>query len=61
MKRLDKTEIAARNKENYLKAKEAFNNKRVDKCVLFYAPDHEVKSGKGCARVAEEAGLFLQT
>ena len=35
---------AARNKENYLKAKEAFNNKRVGECVLFYAPDHEVKS-----------------
>jgi len=37
-------EIAARNKANYLKAKEAFNNKRVDECLLFYAPDHEVKS-----------------
>ena len=42
--RLTKTEIAARNKDNYLKAKAAFNNKRVDECVLFYAPDHEVKS-----------------
>jgi steroid delta-isomerase-like uncharacterized protein len=39
-----KTEIAARNKDNYLKAKAAFNNKLVDECVLFYAPDHEVKS-----------------
>jgi len=36
--------IAARNKENYLRAKEAFNNKKVDECVLFYATDHEVKS-----------------
>ena len=44
MKALDKIEIAARNKDNYLKAKEAFNNKRVDECVLFYAADHEVKS-----------------
>ena len=44
MKSLNKTEIAARNKANYLKAKEAFNNKRVDECVLFYASDHEVKS-----------------
>jgi predicted ester cyclase len=41
---LNKIEIAARNKGNYLKAKEAFNNKRVDECILFYAPDHEVKS-----------------
>jgi predicted ester cyclase len=39
-----KNEIAARNKENYLRAKEAFNNKRVDECILFYAIDHEVKS-----------------
>lgn len=44
MKRLNKIEIAARNKENYLKAKVAFNNKRVDECILFYAPNHEVKS-----------------
>jgi len=44
MKSLNKIEIAARNKENYLKAKEAFNNKRVDECILFYAANHEVKS-----------------
>ena len=44
MKNLDKIEIAARNKQNYLKAKAAFNNKCVDECILFYAPDHEVKS-----------------
>ena len=44
MNSLDKIEIAARNKENYLKAKEAFNKKRVDECILFYAADHEVKS-----------------
>jgi len=37
-------ETAARNKENYLKAKQAFNKKRVDECILFYAADHEVKS-----------------
>jgi predicted ester cyclase len=44
MDNLNKIEIAARNKGNYLKAKEAFNNKRVDECILFYAPNHEVKS-----------------
>jgi predicted SnoaL-like aldol condensation-catalyzing enzyme len=44
MDNLNKIETAARNKANYLKAKEAFNNKRVDECILFYAPDHEVKS-----------------
>jgi predicted ester cyclase len=36
--------IARRNKLNYLKAKEAFNNKKVDECILFYAANHEVKS-----------------
>ena len=44
MKSLNKIEIAARNKENYLKAKEAFNNKKTDECILFYATNHEVKS-----------------
>lgn len=44
MDNLDKIETAARNKTNYLKAKAAFNDKRVDECVLFYAPNHEVKS-----------------
>jgi predicted ester cyclase len=37
-------DIALRNKSNYLKAKEAFNNNRIDECILFYAPNHEVKS-----------------
>ena len=44
MKNLNKLEIAARNKKNYLNAKEAFNDKRVDECILFYAADHEVRS-----------------
>jgi len=37
-------ERATRNKENYVKAKEAFNEKRISDCILFYAPNHEVKS-----------------
>ena len=44
MKGSDKIEIAARNKQNYLRAKEAFNNKRLDECILFYSGDHEIKS-----------------
>ena len=44
MRSLNPAEIAIRNKGNYLKAKEAFNNKRIDECLLFYAKDHEVKS-----------------
>ncbi|HKP68418.1 MAG TPA: ester cyclase [Pyrinomonadaceae bacterium] len=41
---MTKAEMMARNKENYLKAKGAFNRGRIDECVLFYAEDHEVKS-----------------
>jgi predicted ester cyclase len=44
MKDLNKIEIAARNKDNYLKAKQAFNDKRIEECILFYALDHEVRS-----------------
>ena len=44
MKSLTNTQIAARNKDNYLSAKRAFNNNRIDECVLYYAADHEVKS-----------------
>ena len=44
MKKLNKLQIAERNKANYLKAKELFNQKKVDECVLYYATDHEVKS-----------------
>ena len=35
MDNLNKIEIAARNKANYLKAKEAFNNKKVDERNYF--------------------------
>jgi predicted ester cyclase len=44
MGNLNKIDKALRNKSNYLKAKEAFNNNRIDECILFYAPNHEVKS-----------------
>lgn len=44
MNNLNKIEIAARNKANYLKAKEAFNRNKIDECILFYAPNHQVKS-----------------
>lgn len=44
MPSLSEIEVARRNKENYLKAKEAFNQKRVDECIQFYAPEHQVRS-----------------
>jgi len=59
MESLNKTEIAARNKANYLKAKEAFNNKQVDKCILFYASDHQVKS-KQSEKGREGIKIFLE-
>ncbi|MBX7174476.1 MAG: ester cyclase [Pyrinomonadaceae bacterium] len=46
MGKLNPLEKAKRNKANYLKAKEAFNQNKIDECILFYAPDHEVKSKK---------------
>lgn len=36
--------IASRNKENYLKAKAAFNRKDMAACMSYYAPDHHIRS-----------------
>ncbi len=44
MERQDTLRTAARNKANYLEAKELFNQNNIDECVLHYAEDHEVKS-----------------
>jgi predicted ester cyclase len=38
--------IAARNKDNYLKAKAAFNAKDITGCMKYYALDHQVMSRK---------------
>jgi steroid delta-isomerase-like uncharacterized protein len=38
------TDIAQRNKSNYLKAKEVFNSNKMDECIAYYALNHEVKS-----------------
>src|SRR6185503_17195746 len=35
---------AQRNKENYLKAKAAFNEKDMARCMSYYAPDHQIRS-----------------
>jgi len=37
---------AKRNKQNYLKAKEAFNARDLDACVAFYAPNHRLASSR---------------
>ena len=44
MASLGASEIAARNKGNYLKAKAAFNAKDMAGCMSFYAPDHQIRS-----------------
>lgn len=38
------TSTTGRNKANYLKAKQAFNDGDLEDCVLFYAPDHQIRS-----------------
>jgi predicted ester cyclase len=35
---------AARNKDNYLKAKAAFNEGDLGRCMSYYAPDHQLRS-----------------
>lgn len=36
--------ISSRNKDNYLKAKAAFNDKDMAGCMSYYAPDHRMRS-----------------
>jgi predicted ester cyclase len=36
--------ISSRNKENYLKAKAAFNQKDMAGCMSYYSPDHHLRS-----------------
>jgi len=36
--------ISSRNRENYLKAKAAFNRKDMAGCMSYYAPDHHIRS-----------------
>jgi predicted ester cyclase len=55
---LDAIEIAARNKENYLKAKAAFNARDMAGCMSFYAPDHQVRS-RDVGRGREHIEQFL--
>jgi predicted ester cyclase len=60
IRREGRMEIAARNKKNYLEAKRAFNENRIDDCVLFYAPDHEIRSRKS-EKGRQEIRKFFET
>ena len=44
MEEQNRRAIAARNKDNYLKAKAAFNRKDMAGCMSYYAPDHQMRS-----------------
>jgi predicted ester cyclase len=49
-----KQAVAQRNKENYLKAKTAFNQKDMAGCMRYYAVDHQIRSrqvGPGRAHI----------
>jgi steroid delta-isomerase-like uncharacterized protein len=46
MKSLEPLAIAARNKDNYLKAKAAFNANDIAACMQYYSPDHQIMSRK---------------
>ncbi len=58
MASLGASEIAARNKESYLKAKAAFNAKDMAVCMGFYAPDHQIRS-RDVGRGREHIERFL--
>jgi steroid delta-isomerase-like uncharacterized protein len=36
--------VAQRNKQNYLRAKDAYNARDLDGCIAYYAPDHQIMS-----------------
>src|SRR4029078_1269842 len=44
MKERSQRAISSRNKENYLKAKAAFNEKDMAGCMSYYALDHQIRS-----------------
>lgn len=44
MTEMDARARALRNKENYLKAKAAFNEKDIARCMSYYALDHQIRS-----------------
>ena len=44
MEAIYKPEWAQRNKANYLKAKDLFNENRITECVLCYSPNHLIRS-----------------
>lgn len=50
--------IAARNKANYLAAKAAYSARELDRCLGFYAPEHQIMS-QPAPRGREQIRAFL--
>ncbi|HKU94380.1 MAG TPA: ester cyclase [Vineibacter sp.] len=50
---------ARRNKQNYLRAKAAYNARDLDTCTAYYAPDHQIMS-KPTPRGREHIRKFFQ-
>lgn len=58
-KALDPAALSARNKSNYLKAKQAFNDKDIVACMAFYSPTHQIMS-RPSARSRDGIQAFLE-
>lgn len=50
-----------RNKANYLKAKQAFNEYDIARCVGFYAPEHQIRSRPSPKGRAQIEAFFEET
>ena len=51
--------FAQRNKQNYLRAKDAYNARDLDACIAYYAPDHQIMS-KPMSRGREHIRRFFE-
>ena len=51
--------FAQRNKQNYLRAKDAYNARDLDVCIAYYAPDHQIMS-KPTPRGREHIRRFFE-
>lgn len=51
--------VAQRNKQSYLRAKDAYNMRDLDTCIAHYAPDHQIMS-KPTPRGREHIRKFFE-
>jgi predicted ester cyclase len=60
MKTVDKSQQSAKNKDNYLKAKDLFNQNKIAECILHYSPDHLIKSMQGQKKGRAGIGEYFE-